>query len=153
LAAVVGLLADEAADLLQLLRVADPVAEGSHRVDEEALALGEQQRHGVEEVALEGIVTVPVALPRLGQGKARLAWANLQLGGGGAGHRGLPSCSCGLATMVLQVISGQGYLQPYFRSYPAITAMNRTPALHAELAPLAYAEALLALAEELGVPR
>lgn len=31
--------------------------------------------------------------------------------------------------------------------------MNRTPALHAELAPLAYAEALLALAEELGVPR
>jgi AraC-like DNA-binding protein len=60
--------------------------------------------------------------------------------------------------MGLPAFRGQGYLQPIFRSYPANAdsgeaQMNRSLNLQAELVPIAYAEALLALAGEFDVPR
>lgn len=88
LAAVVAFLADEATDLLLQRRVLDPLAVVAHGVDEEALAIGEQHRHGVEHVGLESVAAVPVARHRIGQVEVQMTRADLQTFGGGAGHSG-----------------------------------------------------------------
>lgn len=88
LAAVVAFLADEATDLLLQRRVLDPFAVVAHGVDEEALAIGEQHRHGVEHVGLESVAAVPMARHRIGQVEVQMTRADLQTFGGGAGHSG-----------------------------------------------------------------
>lgn len=58
--------------------------------------------------------------------------------------------------MGLPIFVGQGYFQPILQSYPAKATdnnMNKPLNLSAELVPVAYAVALLDLAEELGVSR
>src|SRR5207249_3288729 len=63
LAAVHRLLADEAGDLAPELGIGDPVAELSHRPDEEVLAVGEDRGQGSGEVA-ENQVLVDGEVPR-----------------------------------------------------------------------------------------
>ena len=55
------LLADKTGNVLLALRVVDPVAEGAHRIDEEALAVREGHRQHVHEVGQHRIVVEPVA--------------------------------------------------------------------------------------------
>src|SRR5512145_615249 len=109
-------------------------------------------------MALEGIATMPVAGPRLGQGEGRLARLDLQVRRGWTGHfvphlvvmvcpdYGLAGLQrTRLSSANLRVISGH---------WPSGDAsMTKRLALHAELVPLAYAEALLELAASLAVPR
>lgn len=78
LAAVVAFLADEATDLLLQRRVLDPFAVVAHGVDKEALAIGEQHRHGVEHVGLESVAAVPMARHRIGQVEVQMTRADLQ---------------------------------------------------------------------------
>ncbi|MCY1548579.1 hypothetical protein D9M68_847000 [compost metagenome] len=66
LAAVMAFLTDKTTDLFFQCRVVDLVAELAHRVDEKALAIGKQHRHGIEQVAFEGIAAVPVTGQRVG---------------------------------------------------------------------------------------
>ncbi|MNN47897.1 hypothetical protein D3C81_1623390 [compost metagenome] len=79
-----GLLADEGADVLLQLRVADLVAHGAHAVDEELLAVGEERGEVVHEVGHEGVAAPPVLL---GRREAEVHAANGEggLGQGGAG--------------------------------------------------------------------
>jgi len=139
LVAVVTFLADEAADLFLQYRVFDLFAEQAYRLDEETFAIGEQHRHGVEHVGLEGIAAVPVAGQGIGQVEVQLAWADFQTFGGGTGHGGLPvsrslfllwpSMKLGevASTMGLWRFVGQGYLLPNCRSFPAMCAAARFP--------------------------
>src|SRR5690606_7834354 len=78
LTAVMAFLADKTTYLFTQLGVFDPVAKQPHGVDEEAFAIGEQHRHGIEKVTLECIATVPMARQRAGQVKIRLARADVQ---------------------------------------------------------------------------
>lgn len=86
LATVVTFLADKATDLLFQRGVIDLVTEVPHRIDKEAFAIGEQHRHGVEQVAFKGIAAVPMTRQRVGKIEIHMPWTNLQTVRGGADH-------------------------------------------------------------------
>ena len=119
LTAVMAFLADEAANLFIEHRVVDAVAELAHRIDEESLTVGKQHRHGIEQMGLEGVATVPVARQRVGQIEIHMLGTNLQSFRCSAGHENSialfdwfplwASCTAGhrFVTAKVTAISGQ----------------------------------------------
>jgi hypothetical protein len=92
LAAVHRLLADETLHLFQQLGIGDApaVAVVAHAVDEKLLALGEEQRQRVEQLAHMRPARVPVAQLQAGDGKVDVALLHRQ--GRMRGHRLLRIC-------------------------------------------------------------
>jgi hypothetical protein len=86
LATVMPLLANEAAYLLKQERILDLFPEQSDRMNEKALTLGKQYRHGIKEMALERVAAVPMTWHGVRKSRFQMAGVDFKTFRGSTDH-------------------------------------------------------------------